>query len=79
MKNQFKDRIMMDNNCSFNGLKHTLSHDMGQQDETNENRCKLIFFCHHLKRLLSNDITAEENNKNDAENTVSSGGKIFKL
>ena len=30
MKNQYKDRIMMDDNCCFHGLKYALSHDMPQ-------------------------------------------------
>ena len=36
MKNQLKDKIIMDNNCCFYGLKYALSHDMAQQDDSND-------------------------------------------
>ena len=70
MKNQYKDRIIIDDNCCFHGLKYALSRDMAQRDNTNDNGCKFPFFlCHHLKSLISNNITTEEMNDNELETT----------
>ena len=46
-------------------FKYVLSRDMTQRDDTNNNGCKFpTLFCHHFKRLLSNHVGAEENDKN---------------
>ena len=51
-------------------FKYVLSRDMTQRDDTNNNGCKFpTLFCHHFKRLLSNDVSAEENGKNEVNNT----------
>ena len=57
---------MIGNSCCFHGLNYALFHDMTQQDSTNDHGCKFLFFpCHHLKRVPSDVVTVEENDKND--------------
>ena len=58
MKTQFKDKIILDDDCCFHGLNCALSCDMTQGDNTNDDGCNFpVLMRHHTKRLISDEVT----------------------
>ena len=83
MKAQFKDKIILEDDCCFHGLRYALSSNMTQRDNTHDNACKFPFFiCDHIKKLVSDEISTESEDldeRTDAVNVIDSISEKFKL
>ncbi len=54
MKNQFKDQIMIEDDCCFHTLEYALCKDIPLRENTSDNACKFPFFvCDYIKSIIN--------------------------
>ena len=71
LKNQFKDQVVKDDDCSFHGLDYALSCDMPQRSNIDDNASKFPFYvCERLKSIIiSTSTNNDDTSTTDADRT----------